>query len=80
MSAVEVFTPPSDCMSCRYVKRWLTRRGIEFVVKPMTDEVRDEFFERGFREFPVTVYNGHAFSGMREHDLERLAHDYHYFE
>ena len=80
MSAVEVFTPSTFCASCAYVKRHLTKHDVEFVEKPMTDEVRDEMFQRGFREFPVVVYNGHAFSGMREADLKRLVHDYHYFE
>lgn len=77
---VEIYTPPTVCMSCRYVKRWLTKRGIPFEEKEMTDEVRDEFFDGGYREFPIVVYGGRSFSGMREVNLKQLEADYRYFE
>lgn len=77
---VLVLTPTGFCQSCMYVKRYLDKRNIPYEARTMTADERDEFYHnKGFRAFPVVIYNGRAFSGMGNDNLERLVRDYRYF-
>jgi len=70
---VEVFKPATYCSACAATTRWLDKLGVPFETKELTDEVRDEMFAKGFREAPIVVYQGQAFSGFKPSRLQEIA-------
>lgn len=68
------------CQNCFAVKRTLTRLGVPYEVRPLTDDVAAEFYADGHRAVPIVVYGGRAHSGFKPTVLEQIARDHHYFE
>ena len=68
--SVVVYAQP-DCPPCEWTKEFLSRNGIEYVVKDIRADqsALDELLELGFRSTPVTIIDGVAVTG---YDPDRL--------
>lgn len=76
---VEVFQRSDGrfCQSCFAAKAWLTKLGVPFVERELTDDVAMEYRDQGFREQPIVVAFGKAHSGFRPQRLQEIAQTHH---
>lgn len=55
-------------MPCQKVKAWLSRAGVDFVVRDVEEDesAYDELIALGYRTVPLTVIGGRAVKGFDE--------------
>lgn len=47
-----------NCQSCLFTKRTLSKHGVDYEVKPITEEILAHAAELGFQSAPIVVPDG----------------------
>lgn len=77
---ISIYEPDTPCQACRATRRWLDRREVGYVTRPLDDDARALLKEAGYEQAPgvvVTTSMGlviDCWGGFNPPRLARWAH------
>lgn len=58
MSELVIYTKPTGCYQCKYIKKFLDKTGVRYTEIQHSDATESEFVARGYNSVPVVVLKG----------------------